>query len=70
MRDKCPECGGELQASVIVYLKNVVLDDDDLITSYDLAFSDDEGVESLSASLCLEEEVHIYCENDHEIARY
>jgi len=64
MISKCPECGGEIQASVPLYLNNIVLDDN----GTDLISYDYDGGENLEDGLnwdCLS----IYCENNHEIVR-
>lgn len=61
MITKCPKCNGEIQATVNCYLKNVILNDDDTIQSYDVA--EDLGLE-------LDINVQVYCENGHTIANY
>lgn len=63
--DKCPVCGGELQASVPCYLGAVVIGEYGVIQSFEPAFENSYG-----ASLALEpaevgDRIDLYCENDH-----
>ena len=58
---KCPTCGGRLEATVPIYLEDVVITDG-TITSFKLAFDwDAEGPFAWDAG------ARVYCENDHEI---
>lgn len=52
--DVCPECGERIEASVVVYLADVEIDDGK-ITSYDVQ-SEGIGVE-----------LRLYCANDHDL---
>lgn len=66
MIDKCPECDAELQATVPLYLSNVVLDDDGFMESWKLAFEDDLLSDTLKAVTdCDPNDIEIYCANDH-----
>lgn len=68
MINKCPKCGGEIQATVPLYLSDVVLDDDGYIESYRMAFKEDSVDAAVTAIAdCDPNEVKFYCENDHNI---
>lgn len=66
MIDKCPECGASLQATVPLYLSNVVLDNDGFVKQYEIAFEEDLFNNCIKAVMdCDPNDVQIYCENDH-----
>ena len=52
--DKCPECGEPIEASVKVYLDDVVVEDGKIVS-----FTD-------SSALALGVELTLYCASDHE----
>jgi hypothetical protein len=56
MLKKCPTCGEPIEATLKVYLSDVVIDDDGTIKSFG-----DASASHLGAELSL------YCENDHEV---
>lgn len=61
----CPTCGGRIEATVPVYLQNVVLDDEGAIVDYELAFTDDQAH---GGPFDWESDAgRLYCENDHPI---
>jgi len=55
--NKCPQCGGRIQATVPIYLDDVVITDG-TITSYKLEFDPIAWDHS---------EASVYCENDHKV---
>lgn len=67
---KCPKCGGLLQASLTIYLKDVAVNGDGRV----LSFSTDHHAEYAKTYDFLKEvvnnaegdELRVYCENDHE----
>jgi hypothetical protein len=63
--DTCPKCGGRIEATVPVYLENVVLDADGAIVGYELGFTWDE--EHGGAFDWETGKARLYCENDHDI---
>ncbi|HEY0076682.1 MAG TPA: hypothetical protein VGB77_21545 [Abditibacteriaceae bacterium] len=54
MIDECPICGGELQATEIIYLRSLVIDAD--------------GTYQSGKDADLGNDIKIYCENDHDLA--
>jgi hypothetical protein len=65
MQDKCPQCGGRIQATVPVYLDNVALDGDGRVASFALAFTDDPA---MGGGFAFDHEAtRLYCENDHTV---
>lgn len=68
----CPECKGDLQASVTIYLSDVVLKDgavsdfnmSDLLPHTDDFRSSIEGLVQAAEG----DELRIYCANDHQIS--
>jgi hypothetical protein len=60
--DKCKVCGSEIQATVKVYLSNVVLDDEGNITSYDVARHLADTPDGF-----VFDDARVYCREDHEV---
>lgn len=60
--NKCKECGSEIQATVKVYLSNVVLDDEGNITSYEISHHLADTPDGL-----VFDDARVYCREDHEV---
>jgi hypothetical protein len=69
--NECPECGSEIEATITVYLSNVVLNASGGVESFDIA---DVGANTLAVDAISDiidgaegDELHLYCANDHEL---
>ncbi len=59
----CPECGGELQATIVRYLSNVELDEHGHVAAHETWSGNDPDGYSWDHPA-----VRVYCENDHSVA--